>query len=435
MIPALGAEGAAELHREMTEYTLESVRQLAGSGWDLEVRFAGGSREEMAGWLGDDLSCRDQGEGDLGERMKRAFEEAFAAGFEKAVIIGTDCPALTADDIQLAGELLDDNPMVLGPATDGGYYLIALRSDTPQVVFDRIFSGIEWGSSTVFSETMNQLADTMVDVGLLDDKDDVDEPSDLIYWELVRGSAKNEERSSKDSEHLKISVVIPVLNEEGSIGEVIERLKRTDVEIVIADGGSADGTVAICEDEGVRVVRSDPGRAGQMNAGAAASSGEILLFLHADTRLPEKFPALVSSAVYNGAAAGAFSFELDDPGLFIVAGAAHFRSHRLGVVFGDQAIFAARKAFAAAGGYPDQPVMEDYELWRRLKKQGPRVILPEVAITSARRWREFGAWRVSFANQVVTWGYVIFHVSPHKLAEWYGRFLHKHAEHRTQDTE
>ncbi len=420
LIPALGAEGAADLQRQMTEHTLAAINSLINDEVMLQVRYEGGEESDMKGWLGDDISFMSQGEGDLGDRMNSAFTGSFREGFEKVVVIGTDCPSLDSEDVEEALDLLKENTLVLGPATDGGYYLIGIRSDAPGWFYELVFENIPWGTNQVFNSTVNALAETGLDVGLLDEKADVDEPEDLVHWEEAKGSAGCGVRGALSAKDLSISVIVPVLNEEESIGEVIRKLKENDVEIVVADGGSADRTVAICEREGIIVVPSEPGRARQMNAGASAAAGNIFLFLHADTRLPDEFEDQVKETILEGAVAGAFLFSTDmnTSSMRVIENATHFRAYRLGIVFGDQAIFAAREAFFRAGGYPEQPIMEDYELWKRLGRVGKRSLIPLSATTSARKWEKQGTWRTTLINQAVTWLYVMG-VSPERLAKWY----------------
>lgn len=416
LIPELGPEGAADLHRRMTEHTLECVRPVTGSGFDIQVRFEGGSEGLMEDWLGSELEYRPQGEGDLGARMERAFRESFAEGYTETVIVGTDCPSLAADDVLTASELLRDNPIVLGPATDGGYYLIGIRSGAQEGVFPAVFQGIPWGTGDVLVRTVNALADARVDLGLLDDRDDVDEPGDLIHWERIEPGSL----TRPPAERSTISVIVPVFDEEERIGEFLKNLRDTDTEVIVSDGGSRDDTVRICHLEGVRVVSGPPGRARQMNTGADKANGDLLVFLHVDTILPSRFPDLIRETIEAGAVAGAFSFgvKVNSWSMGLIQWAANFRAWRLGVVFGDQAIFTTREAFLAAGGVPDQPIMEDYELWRRLKRVGRTEIIPVRAITSARRWSEKGTWRTTLIHQAVTWLYVLG-VSPERLAGWY----------------
>jgi len=419
LIPALGEEGAADVQRQMTEHIMETVRPLTGEQVELRVRFEGGDPGSMVQWLGEDLLYTSQGEGDLGERMRRAFTESFQERLERVVIIGTDCPSLGAEDIEEAFDLLTENALVLGPASDGGYYLIGIRSDAPGWVCELVFENIPWGTDQVFNTTMNLLAETGLDVGLLDEKADVDEPEDLVFWDEVLGTRDAEHRT-KEKPELKISVIIPTLNEKGRIEELLDWLKTTEVEIIVADGGSTDGTVAVCEAAGVRVVGSDTGRAKQMNAGASAASGNVFIFLHADTRLPEGFEHRVKEVLLEGSLAGAFLFgtDSDKTSMKVIENGAHFRSYRLGLVFGDQAIFATREAFFRAGAYPIQPIMEDYELWKRLGKVGKRSIIPLPATTSARKWERHGVWRTTVVNQAVMWLYLLG-VTPEKLAKWY----------------
>jgi rSAM/selenodomain-associated transferase 2 len=218
-----------------------------------------------------------------------------------------------------------------------------------------------------------------------------------------------------------LSVVIPTLEETGRIGRLVEGLSReAGVEVIVADGGSRDGTPEIARHRGARVVECAPGRAVQMNAGAREASGDALLFLHADTRLPEGYDRLIRRALEDeGVAGGAFRLAFDGAGPFLrlIAGAANFRSRRMGITFGDQALFARTDLFRRIGGFPEQPIMEDYEFVRRLRRCGRVVLLPEELVTSARRWRRNGALRTTLLNHVITWAYLCG-VSPRRLASW-----------------
>ena len=419
LIPALGAEGEADLQRQMTEHTLSVVGPLISEGIQLQVRYEGGDESDMKKWLGEVLSFVPQGEGDLGDCMRRAFGDSFKEGFDRVVIVGTDCPSLDSESVVEGFDLLEENTLVLGPAVDGGYYLIGIRSDASEWLYELVFENIPWGTDQVFNTTVNVLAETGLDVGLLNEKADVDEPEDLVHWE-EQFRAEGGGRRALSTKDLPISVIVPVFNEEERIEELFGWLKAKDVEIVVADGGSTDSTVAVCEAAGIKTVHSSRGRAAQMNAGASAASGDIFLFLHVDTHLPDRFEDRVSEAIIEGAAAGAFLFgtDSDKASMNIIENAAHFRTYRLGIVFGDQAIFATREAFFRAGTYPEQPVMEDYELWKRLGKVGKRSLIPLSVTTSSRKWEQYGIWRTTLINQAVMWLYLLG-VSPERLARWY----------------
>ncbi len=419
LIPALGPEGAANLQRQLTEHTLANLLPMVEENIHVQIRFEGGDRGEMNAWLGGDLSMVDQGKGDLGHRMRNAFNESFQEGFDKVVIVGTDCPYLTVDDVKETLDLLRNNILVLGPATDGGYYLIGISSAAPEWLYDLIFENIPWGTSQVFNTTVNAIAETGLNMGLLDEKSDVDEPEDLVHWEGEIGTKGEQWRVLKEGE-LSLSVIVPVLNEEENIKLVIDRLKKTEVEVVVADGGSTDRTVTLCEEEGIKLVHTSGGRAAQMNAGASEASGNVFLFLHADTTLPVGFADRVKEAVLEGAVGGAFLFgtDSDKASMSIIENAAHFRSWRLGIVFGDQAIFATREAFYRAGTYPDQPIMEDYEFWKRLGSVGRRSLIPQSATTSARKWEKHGIWHTTLIHQTVMWLYILG-INPEKLARWF----------------
>ena len=218
-----------------------------------------------------------------------------------------------------------------------------------------------------------------------------------------------------------ISVIIPAINEAGPLPDTIRRaLDAEGVEALLADGGSTDGTAEVAESLGARVVKSPPGRAAQMNRGAAAASGAIYLFLHADTLLPVGYDALVRDALSGGAAAGAFTLKINSAmrGLRAVEWLTDFRCKMFGLPYGDQAIFMRLETFRALGGYREMPIMEDYELMRRARKIGGIKIIGEPAITSARRWIKLGVLRTTLVNQAVILGYIAG-VSPERLAKFY----------------
>ena len=186
LMPALGAEGAAHIYREMAEYTLNQARAAAQkSDIALQLWFTGGNQAALRHWLGQDLAYHAQPAEDLGARLIRAFQVAFDAGQQTAIAIGTDCPALDANLLIQAFEALANHELVLGPATDGGYYLIGLRRPMPE-----LFRGIAWSTADVLSQT-DAIADTL---GLtrhyLPSLTDVDYPEDLKLWQQIKETAK-----------------------------------------------------------------------------------------------------------------------------------------------------------------------------------------------------------------------------------------------------
>lgn len=225
----------------------------------------------------------------------------------------------------------------------------------------------------------------------------------------------------------KISIVIPTLNEAGNIREAIATTQpSTNIEVIVIDGGSQDDTVEIAESLGVKVIPSSPGRASQMNAGAVAASGEILLFLHADTRLPTNFDVMVRTALQKPrTVAGAFALRIDAPLLSLrwVEWGVKWRSHFWQIPYGDQAIFLTKEVFQQIGKFPELPIMEDFELIRRLKRTGNIVIIPVPVVTSARRWLQKGVFQTTLLNQIVIIAYLLG-VSPEQIRSWYrqGKF-------------
>lgn len=165
LIPALGADGAAALHRRLTERAVAACR---ASGLAVEVRTTGAPVAAFAAWLGADLRIIDQGEGDLGERLARAAAAA------PMLLVGADIPDLTAGHLRHAAATLAEAPVSIGPAEDGGYWLLGLAAPMPA-----LFADIAWGTATVFADTVAKLAAPPV---VLDTLADLDRPEDLARW-------------------------------------------------------------------------------------------------------------------------------------------------------------------------------------------------------------------------------------------------------------
>lgn len=411
LIPALGADAAACLQHAMTTHVLTVAAAIAADrGSAVEVRFGGGNETRMREAFGRGFRYRAQGDGDLGNRMQNCFRDSFQSGARRVVIVGSDVPGIGADVLESAFEGLRTHDLVIGPANDGGYYLIGLRADVPE-----IFRNVPWGTQAVLRRTLEIAAGLGLSVRTLPTRADVDRPEDLQVLDKAWGQARLAEAVCR------VSVIIPTLNESSRIDSALIGLRVDDpgVEIIAADGGSTDNTAEQANAHGVKVLMAEPGRAKQMNAGAAAATGGILVFLHADTRLPENFTTHVRSILRNpDVAAGAFAFRLDADGRAyrILERLVNWRSRALRMPYGDQALFMKARTFRVLGGFPDLPVMEDFEMVRRLKHHGRISIAPAPAVTSARRWREHGFLKTTIRHQWLIAGYCLG-VPPQRLTK------------------
>jgi rSAM/selenodomain-associated transferase 2 len=223
-----------------------------------------------------------------------------------------------------------------------------------------------------------------------------------------------------------VSIILPVLHEAGAIAAALTHLRdlqhNNAMEIIVVDGDPAGSTLRAIRDDRVVQVLSEPGRARQMNAGAAKARGEVLLFLHADTQLPQQALIRITAALTDPhVVAGAFDLGFDTKRRIfrLTEKYVALRTRLTKIPFGDQAIFLRREYFRTIGGYADIPLMEDVELMRRIRKRGDRICtIPEKVLTSPRRFEREGLLYCTFRN----WALQICYragVPPERLVKWY----------------
>jgi rSAM/selenodomain-associated transferase 2/rSAM/selenodomain-associated transferase 1 len=384
LIPQLGALRAAGLQRKMTLACLAAAEEAQDESCGLDIVYTDGSEMQMRRWLGAKADYIRQSGGDLGCRMLAAFAGAFDRQAARVVLIGTDCPELTAVDIRAAFDALENNDLVLGPSADGGYWLIAMRR-----MLD-VFRSVAWGGPDVLAQTLGIAERAGVSTGLLDMHHDIDTPDDLEHLD---------DRFEPGRPYL--SVIIPALNEAERIGDAIASAYCDGVEVIVADGSSNDETADIARQCGAKVITAPPGRAKQMNAGADVASGKVLCFLHADTILPSGFAEAIFEAMSNQKTiAGAFRYQSDIASKLFHR-IVHIRSSNFSLPYGDQAIFIRKSDFESAGPFPDVPLAEDLFFVRRLKRLGRIVTLDLPAVTSPRRRLSEGPWKNTLTNAAI----------------------------------
>jgi rSAM/selenodomain-associated transferase 2/rSAM/selenodomain-associated transferase 1 len=405
LIPALGPVGASELQRHLTVRTLSIAKKASEIlGAELELQYDGGSRQRLRRWLGQGVPLYEQKTGDLGHRMYAAFLSAFERGCGRALLFGTDVSDLREEHLNQAMNALDTHDAVLGPSTDGGYWLIGLKRPV------NLFQEISWSTKTVLEQTLRKAEKQRLSVFSLSPLTDIDTDDDLKNTGLFEEFSRP-----------YISVIVPTLNEADHIASTVFYASDRDAEVIVVDGGSSDDTLAKAESAGARVDMSPKGRAVQQNHGAGIANGRILLFLHADTRLPEKYVHHVFDAMMDPRnVMGAFGFKTDmiHPFMRFVEMVANFRSKAMAMPYGDQAFFMKKSVFNHLGGFPLVPIAEDLFFVRKTRKMGRVPIVKAPVITSARRWKKLGLIRTTFINYVILAG-CLLGVPPASLAPLY----------------
>lgn len=230
--------------------------------------------------------------------------------------------------------------------------------------------------------------------------------------------------------HPSTTVIIPTYNEEANIGATVRSVfeaATSRVQVIVTDGYSNDHTTSIARRAGAKVMRVSGGRAKQLNAGANQARASRIVFLHADTILPQAFDSSVSKVLQDPCnSIGAFRLKINAPGfgLRIVERVANWRSNTLKRPYGDQALFVRKDMFEKIGQFPIMPLLEDYEIVRRASKVGQIVIADDEVKTSARRWKTLGVVRTTLLNQSIIVGYHCG-VSAERLSSWYRGALQK----------
>ena len=225
---------------------------------------------------------------------------------------------------------------------------------------------------------------------------------------------------------MSLSIIIPALDEAEHIVATLDSLqplRRRGVEIIVADGGSRDNTANLARERADQVLTAPAGRARQMNAGAAAARGEILCFVHADSRLPEGADGLIVDGLSRSRRSwGRFDVSIagTHPMLRVIAQLMNWRSRLTGIATGDQGLFLTRSLFEAAGRFPEIALMEDIALTRQLKRYSPPLCIAHRLMTSGRRWEKHGVWRTMLLMWRLRLAY-FFGADPDRLARQYVR--------------
>ncbi|HEX8871185.1 MAG TPA: TIGR04283 family arsenosugar biosynthesis glycosyltransferase [Candidatus Acidoferrum sp.] len=425
LIPILGARDAAEL-----------ARAFLGDTWELASAFtwatpvlASTEDGELDGLSGP-VKLWLQGEGDLGARLESIIRRALS-DHPYAIAIGADSPGLPAKLFEEAREALTRVDAVIGPCDDGGFYLLGLRCCP-----ESLLSGISWSAAVTCEETIAKIKAAGLTIHVLDPWFDVDTAEDLarltcaisenrIEAPRTKAFLENLDASHAAARSTKCSVIIPTLNEKEYLPGTLASLREQEWihEVIVADGGSTDGTRAwLAAQDFARVVDAPAGKGNQLNAGAQAASGDVFLFLHADCRLPADAEAHIASGLRaSDVAGGCFEvrFAASQPrSLKVVATGINFRSRMTRTATGDQGIFVRRRVFERVGGCPNWPLFEDVELVRRIKKVGRFAVLPARLCVSPRRHVARGVYRtvlLIYLLRVAFW----FGVSPETLKRWF----------------
>jgi rSAM/selenodomain-associated transferase 2/rSAM/selenodomain-associated transferase 1 len=409
-------------------FIMDTLDTLSKGHYSCRVAFYPGDRKlEMINEFGSKHLYMPQTGTDLGERMKNTMTDLFSDGFQFILVIGGDIPDLPNHILESAFRALENHDAVIGPSVDGGYYLIGMQETK---FLPDVFEGLKWGTNTVFQDTTKKFKEKGYSLHILPTWRDVDRPLDLN--DFMRRNENTEFAHSNTMTFLRtamscqFSIIIPVLNESSLINDTIEHVRSISGihhgEIIVIDGNPGGNTIGKIQSKKVVKLISKQGRGNQMNAGADVARGNILIFLHADTRLPRQSLEHILSVMNNDSyIGGAFDLGIDSDRfiLRLIERAASLRSRITKIPYGDQVIFMRKDYFKDLGGYKSIPIMEDVDLMKRVKKRKDRIcIIRDRVLTSSRRWEEEGVIYGTLRNWSLITLY-FFGVPPARLVKYY----------------
>ena len=412
---SIGIQAATTFYRLMCEQLLNLTMP---KNCDVIIAYDDEEKTALPSYVEGKTLFYQTGDG-LGKRMQNAFKTVFEQGYTNAILIGSDIPEIDEGIITEAFSLLLQNDAILSPTHDGGYYLIGFQKET---FCKAAFEGIMYSQKDVYANTLFKLSHLHIAQGAL--LRDIDTLEDLrAYLSTASHTPLYDFAKQALEKQPHISVVIPVYHEDETLLHTIAHLRTMayaqNYEIIVVDT-HAITTVHRLKLENVHLTYAKKGRANQMNEGALRASGEVLLFLHADTRLPYHWDRWIVQAL-DKHKAGAFSLAIDDTHLFLrcIEIMANLRTSITHIPYGDQAHFFQTSFFKTLGGYKNIPLMEDVEMMKRIKQYREKVALlkPKV-LTSARRWHKEGIFYTTLRNRVLSLLYAIG-ISPEKLIHHY----------------
>ena len=367
LMPRYTPEQCAELH---LCFLKDIAREIAKTDADIYVSYTGGEPEKLRIVFGDAAAYMEQEGENLGDRMLNAIKSVKSYGYDKIVLIGSDVPELSAPTIQDAFSKLDVADTVIGPTQDGGYYLIGMNE-----VCEYAFNVEQYGVSTVYEDTVHSLNESGHTVIATDSYQDIDDANDVRgYIERMRSDKhlRNSSTGRYLADNMSISIIVPTYNESSTIEAMLKQLEqyRDDAEIIIVDGSSTDDTVEKIGNSW-NVISCEKCRGAQLNKGAKDSSGDVLFFLHCDCTLPNDALGEIRRCMATGKY-GCFGLKFESKNFFMWTNRviSNHRAWKRGLPFGDQGIFIDRELFFRTGGFPEIPIMEDYEFGRRLAAFG-----------------------------------------------------------------
>ncbi len=405
LIPSYGPKGACDLHDAMTRFTISQCQEV---DCNIEVHHFGGSKQDMHSWLNkphqnkkSNMQFIPQVQGHLGDKIFAALKYALNNLYDgenldckrkKVIIIGSDCPDNRSDNLCYALDLLENNDVVIGPSLDGGYYLIGFGTNLSNVrkvndflsaKINFLFQGIVWGTEFVFATTIQKLKENNFKFALLPAKSDVD-----FDFQVSK----------------KISVIIPTLNEEDNLNHLLSNFAPAfNVEVIVCDGHSADNTMKIAAKHNVIALSTEANRSKQMIHAVSKSSGEYILFLHADSILPPQWDIHIRSVLLQEKnSLGYFHFGIKENfwTKAIIEWGTNFRCKYFKLPFGDQGLFVRKKDFEQ-WNLSAVPILEDVKLVQCAQKHGQIVGLSYTLLTSGRRWFKHGFIRTTIMNHSV----------------------------------